>query len=69
MYFSDSHAGAVWAYDFDAATGDIENRRVFIDMAATGGIVDGSTVDAEGCYWVTMPVTSQGLPLRSRTAS
>ena len=32
MYFSDSHAGAVWAYDFDPATGDIENRRTFIDM-------------------------------------
>ena len=32
MYFSDSHAGAVWAYDFDPATGDIDNRRTFIDM-------------------------------------
>jgi sugar lactone lactonase YvrE len=59
MYFSDSHAGAVWAYDFDAATGDIENQRVFIDIAPTGGVADGATVDAEGCYWVTLPVTSK----------
>ena len=58
-YFSDSHAGAVWAYDFEAATGDIENRRTFIDMTATGGVADGATVDAEGCYWVTIPVTSK----------
>jgi L-arabinonolactonase len=59
MYFSDSHAGAVWAYDFDAATGDVENRRTFIDMTVTGGVADGATVDSDGCYWVTIPVTSK----------
>jgi L-arabinonolactonase len=59
MYFSDSHAGAVWAYDFDPVAGDIENRRTFIDMTETGGVADGATVDAEGCYWVTIPVTSK----------
>jgi L-arabinonolactonase len=59
MYFSDSHAGAVWAYDFDPATGNIANRRTFIDMTVTGGVADGATVDAEGCYWVTIPVTSK----------
>ena len=59
MYFSDSHAGAVWAYDFDAVTGDIENRRTFIDMTRTDGLADGATVDAEGCYWVTIPVTGK----------
>ena len=59
MYFSDSHSGRVDAYDFDAATGGIENRRAFIDMTVTGGVADGATVDAEGCYWVTVPVTSK----------
>ncbi len=59
MYFSDSHSGRVDAYDFDPATGDIENRRIFIDMTVTGGVADGATVDAEGCYWVTVPVTSK----------
>ncbi len=59
MYFSDSHSGRVDAYDFDAATGDIENRRAFIDMSVTGGVADGATVDAEGCYWVTIPVTGK----------
>jgi L-arabinonolactonase len=59
MYFSDSHAGAVWAYDFDPATGGIANRRTFIDMTASGGVADGATVDAEGCYWLTIPVTSK----------
>jgi sugar lactone lactonase YvrE len=59
MYFSDSHSTIVRAYDFDPATGDVENERVFIDVAGSGGIVDGSTVDAEGCYWATLPVTSK----------
>ena len=59
MYFSDSHADAVWAYDFDPLTGEIENRRTFIDMTETGGVADGATVDADGCYWLTIPVTGK----------
>jgi len=59
MYFSDSHTTIVRAYDFDPATGDVANERVFVDVADTGGIVDGATVDAEGCYWATLPVTSK----------
>ena len=59
MYFSDSHSGRVDAYDFDPDTGDIENRRQFIDMSVTGGVADGATVDAEGCYWVTIPITGK----------
>lgn len=59
MYFSDSHTTIVRAYDFDAATGDIENQRTFIDLQGSGGIADGATVDADGCYWVTIPVTGR----------
>jgi L-arabinonolactonase len=55
MYFADSNARTVWEWDFDPLTGDIENRRVFIDTTATGGLPDGATVDAEGCYWTTLP--------------
>jgi len=59
MYYADSHAGSVWAWDFDPITGDIENRRVFIDFRSTGGVADGATVDADGCYWLTLPVTAK----------
>lgn len=59
MYFSDSHTPIVRAYDFDPATGDIANQRTFLDLTETGGIADGATVDADGCYWVTIPVTSR----------
>ena len=59
MYFADSYGGAVWAFDVDTATGDVENRRVFIDTGPTGGFADGATVDAEGCYWVTIPMVGK----------
>jgi L-arabinonolactonase len=61
MYFTDSHGGLVWAYDFDPATGAPENRRVFIDFTPDGYIVDGATVDAEGNYWLTIPFKSKVL--------
>lgn len=52
MYFSDTPKRQVWAYDFDAETGAIENRRVFIDVPADDGFSDGATVDAEGFLWI-----------------
>lgn len=58
MYFSDSHKPVVRAYDFDAVTGSIENERVFIEFDGKD-IADGATVDAEGCYWVTIPFTGK----------
>ncbi len=51
MYFADSHAGCMWAYDFDLATGAMENRRVFAEATDDGGHQDGATVDAEGFVW------------------
>ena len=59
MYYADSHLGLVWAYDFDPATGAIANRRTFVDTKEDGGVPDGATVDAEGCYWLTIPVTGK----------
>ncbi|HTW25822.1 MAG TPA: SMP-30/gluconolactonase/LRE family protein [Acetobacteraceae bacterium] len=55
LYFADSQGGFVWAFDFDAATGDLANRRVFVDFRDSDGCADGATVDAEGCYWSTWP--------------
>ena len=63
MYWSDTAAHTVYAFDFDVATGGIANRRVFAtfaakqpgqDLAAYGGRPDGAAVDVEGCYWVAM---------------
>jgi len=59
MYFTDSCTPYVWAWDFDETTGQLQNRRVFIDLSSVSGAADGATVDAEGCYWLTLPLNSQ----------
>jgi len=59
MYFTDGTQPYVWAWDFDATTGHLENRRVFIDLSSVNGFSDGATVDAEGCYWLTLPMKSR----------
>jgi L-arabinonolactonase len=51
MYFSDSPSGSIFAYEFDLDDGEICNRRLFASTTALGGLPDGATVDAEGCYW------------------
>lgn len=55
MYYADSPAQRVWAWDFDPATGDIANQRPFIDTSGFNSNPDGATVDAEGMYWLTLP--------------
>jgi sugar lactone lactonase YvrE len=62
-YWADTAAHQVRAFDFDAASGQLSNSRVFYQAtpkpagwawgSATpyGGRPDGATVDAEGCYW------------------
>lgn len=57
MYFCESFAYVIHAYDFDAATGAIENRRPFARVDATSGsFPDGITVDADGFLWCAQPV-------------
>jgi sugar lactone lactonase YvrE len=51
MYHSDTPARTVWAWDFDAATGAIANRRVFARFDGDKDRPDGAAVDSEGCYW------------------
>lgn len=54
MYFADTRAETVYAYDFDVTEGRISNRRVFLDTTRTEGRVDGATVDGDGFYWCAM---------------
>jgi len=54
MYFADSRAATVYAYDFDLDSGVIHNRRVFLQTYEIGGRPDGATVDAEGYYWCAL---------------
>ena len=54
FYFSDSWIKTVYAYDYHMETGDVFNRRTFVDTDHLGGIPDGATVDVEGNYWVAL---------------
>jgi len=63
MYWSDTKAHTIYALDFDPATGELANRRVFASFPVKqtgqsldtyGGRPDGAAVDAEGCYWSAM---------------
>lgn len=48
LYFTDSHKGEIYAYDFDMATGEISNRRLFFGMDPREGKPDGLTMDSAG---------------------
>ncbi len=51
MYFTDSGHGAIYAFDFDVDTGEIENQREFARVAPADGMPDGLAVDAQGYVW------------------
>lgn len=55
MYYIDSLTFSVEAFDFDAASGAISNRRAVVQFDDTTDppvVPDGMTIDAEGCLWV-----------------
>jgi L-arabinonolactonase len=57
MYFCESFAHIIHAYDFDAVSGNIENRRTFATVnPESGSFPDGMTVDADGFVWSAQPV-------------
>ena len=58
MYFTESFRYRILAYDFDAATGNVSNRRVFVSLAQhESAFPDGGlTVDAEGYVWSAQPM-------------
>lgn len=62
-YWADTASHQVRAFDFDAASGQLSNPRVFYQATPKpegwawgsaepyGGRPDGAAVDSEGCYW------------------
>ena len=52
MYYIDTPTREVWAFDYDAVTGDICNRRVAVSIPEGEGSPDGMTIDEEGMIWV-----------------
>lgn len=50
MFFIDSPLKVIYAFDFDAESGNINNRRVAIHVE--NGFPDGMTIDTEDKLWV-----------------
>lgn len=71
LFFNDTVQGRTLAYDFDAATGALANRRLWHEWAPGDGLPDGMCVDAAGRLWIAHwggacvschdPVTAQEL--------
>jgi D-xylonolactonase len=53
FFHTDTRQHTIFLYDYDQATGEIANRRVFLHVTdpEAEGRVDGMTVDAEGHIW------------------
>jgi sugar lactone lactonase YvrE len=63
MYWSDTQSHTIFAFDFDALSGALSDRRVLArfplkqpqqPLEAYGGRPDGAAVDVKGNYWVAM---------------
>ncbi|MCC6578893.1 MAG: SMP-30/gluconolactonase/LRE family protein [Phycisphaeraceae bacterium] len=59
LYFADSAARIIYAYDVNPDTGDISRRRVFTRLPSDEGLPDGLTVDAMGFVWCAQWYGSQ----------
>ena len=54
MYYACSLQRAIWAYDYDPATGASTNKRVFLDTSTLKSAPDGACIDADDCLWVAL---------------
>lgn len=52
MYFADSGAQCVYAFDYDVGSATASGQRVLCALEPDQGAPDGLTVDAEGYLWV-----------------
>jgi sugar lactone lactonase YvrE len=51
LYFTDSAARRIYAYEYETRTGVARNRRVFVQVPNHEGLPDGLAVDAAGFVW------------------
>ena len=54
FYLSDTPKHVIYQYDYDLASGEIANGRVFHQFPHGNGRPDGAAVDAEGYYWTAL---------------
>lgn len=54
LYFADSWLKTIYAYAYDIETGEVADRRTFVETHALGGLPDGATVDRDGLVWAAI---------------
>jgi sugar lactone lactonase YvrE/CHAD domain-containing protein len=54
FYYIDTPTRRIDCFDYDAATGELSNRRLFADLGDEEGAPDGMTVDGQGRVWCAM---------------
>lgn len=56
FYHTDSKRRSIFAYDFDAETGELGKQNLFMDTSSIDkeAVPDGLTTDADGNLWVAM---------------
>ena len=54
MYHVDSPTQRIDVFDYDVATGDVENVRSWATIDANDGLPDGLTIDRDGCVWLAL---------------
>lgn len=54
LYLADTAKGIVDVFDFDIDTGELWNRRPFLDFKEVGFWPDGMTLDDEGMLWLAL---------------
>ncbi|MFC3798234.1 SMP-30/gluconolactonase/LRE family protein [Cohnella sp. GCM10012308] len=54
MYYIDTFTYRIDSFHYDAATGDIRNRRTVCRIPPERGAPDGMAVDSEGMLWVAL---------------
>ncbi len=54
MYYVDSPTRLIEAFDYDAVTGSLSNRRTVVEVPEELGVPDGMTIDTEDNLWVAL---------------
>jgi sugar lactone lactonase YvrE len=54
FYYTDTPTHEVWAFDYDAETATIADRRVALRIPGEVGAPDGMTIDAEDRLWIAL---------------
>jgi sugar lactone lactonase YvrE len=54
MYYVDTPLNRIDVFNYDVATGDICDRRTFVNVPAASGMPDGLIVDADGFIWLAL---------------